>query len=88
MQPLDPVSQVTWSRPSEAISLFLRGRTAYTAGPTAAVVGTVLSLVNQGNIILEGHATMTTWVRIIVNYVVPYFVSSIGWLSARRTYNR
>jgi len=88
MQPLDPVSRVTWSRPSEAISLFLRGRTAYTAGPTAAVVGTVLSMVNQGNIILEGHATMNTWARVTVNYVVPYLVSSIGWLSARRKHNR
>jgi len=46
------------------------------------VVGTVLSLVNQGSIILKGHATMSTWVRVAVNYVVPYLVSSIGWLFA------
>ncbi|MDQ3901716.1 MAG: hypothetical protein M3319_15185 [Actinomycetota bacterium] len=47
----------------------------------------MLSLVNQGNIILEGQATVITWVRVTVNYV-PYLVSSIGSLSARRTLNR
>ena len=46
----------TWSRPSQALMPFVRGHTATTAGPTAAVVGTVLSAVNQGGVILGGHA--------------------------------
>jgi hypothetical protein len=43
----------TWSRPSQALRTFVRGRTARTAGPTAALVGTILSAVNQGSTILD-----------------------------------
>jgi hypothetical protein len=44
----------TWTRPIEAVGLFLRGHTVRTACPTALVVGSVLSMVNQGAVILEG----------------------------------
>ncbi len=73
----------TWSRPSEAVVLFLQGRTARTAAPVAAVVGTVLSAVNQGDVLLAG-AGIGTWVRVGVNYLVPFCVASFGFLSARR----
>lgn len=74
----------SWSRPAEAMVLFLRGRTARTAGPTAAIVGTLLSGVNQGQILLAGQEDAGTWVRITINDVVPYTVASVGFLSARR----
>jgi hypothetical protein len=74
----------SWSRPAEAVVLFCRGRTARTAGPTAAIVGTLLSAVNQGQVMLAGEGDSGTWTRIAVNYVVPYTVASIGFLSARR----
>jgi hypothetical protein len=74
----------TWERPAEAVGLLLRGRTVRTACPTALVVGTVLSAVNQGFIVIEGQATIGTWVRIAVNYVVPFAVASTGYLAARR----
>lgn len=64
--------------------LFLRGRTARTAAPVAAVVGTVLSAVNQGDAVLGGDAGTVTWIRVAVNYLVPFCVASIGFLSARR----
>jgi hypothetical protein len=50
----------------------------------AAVVGTVLSAVNQGSVIVDGKATASTWVRVGVNYLVPFLVSSAGFLSASR----
>ncbi len=75
---------VTWSRPSHALMLFLRGRTARTAAPVAAVVGTVLSAVNQGDVLVSGAAGGSTWIRIAVNYLVPFLVASFGFLSARR----
>lgn len=75
---------VTWSHPSQAVVLFLRGHTARTAAPVAAVVGTVLSAVNQGDVLLGGGAGTATWIRIAVNYLVPFCVASIGFLSARR----
>ncbi len=74
---------LTWSRPSQALGLFLRGRTARTAAPVAVIVGTVLSAVNLGDVLLAG-AGPGTWVRVAVNYLVPFCVASIGFLSARR----
>ncbi|MGQ0573608.1 MAG: nitrate/nitrite transporter NrtS [Pseudonocardia sp.] len=74
----------TWSRPAQALGLVLRGRTARTAAPVAAVVGTILSAVNQGDVLLGGAAGPGTWVRVAVNFVVPFCVASIGFLSACR----
>lgn len=64
--------------------MFVRGATVRTAGPTALIVGTVLSLVNQGAVIAYGESDGGTWVRVVVNYVVPFCVASVGFLSARR----
>lgn len=64
--------------------MFLRGATVRTAGPTALFVGTVLSLVNQGAVIAGRHTDGGTWVRIAVNFAVPFLVASVGFLSARR----
>ncbi|MBB2497677.1 class I SAM-dependent methyltransferase [Amycolatopsis echigonensis] len=75
----------SWTRPGEAALLVLRGRTARTAFPVALVVGTVLSLVNQGSTILAGTATASTWIRVAVNYTVPFIVASVGYLAGRRT---
>lgn len=66
------------------MSLVLRGRTGRIAVPVAAVVGSVISTVNQADVIVTGHTTAITWVRIAVNYVVPYVVASVAYLSACR----
>lgn len=73
-----------WTTRIEAVGLILRGRTARTAGPIAAIVGTVLSVVNQAEVIIGGHVTASTWVRIVVNYLVPFVVASVAFLSACR----
>jgi hypothetical protein len=44
----------------------------------------LLSLINQGSVIFGGDATAATWVRVGLNYVVPFCVSSLGFLSATR----
>jgi hypothetical protein len=75
---------VSWDRPAEGLGLFLRGRTLRTAVPTALVVGTVLSAVNQGDPLIAGHPSVQNWISICVNYLVPLLVSSIGYLSACR----
>jgi hypothetical protein len=80
-QALRPV----WTRPVEAVALVLRGRTARVAVPVAAVVGTVISVVNQGDVVITGQASAVTWVRIAVNYVVPFVVASVAYLSACRS---
>lgn len=78
----EPVTRPVWTRRTEAVALVLRGRTARVAVPVAAVVGTVISVVNQAGVLIGGHPTGLTWVRIAVNYVVPYIVASVAYLSA------
>ena len=50
----------------------------------ALVVGTLLSLVNQGAVIFGGKASLATWIRVGANYVVPFCVSSFGFLTATK----
>jgi hypothetical protein len=52
--------------------------------PIALFVGTLLSLVNQGSVLFAGAATGATWVRVLVNFLVPFCVSSAGFYSSRR----
>jgi hypothetical protein len=73
-----------WSTPTDAVRLIARGVTYRTASRVSLVVGTILSTVNQGSVIANGHATTATWVRVIVNYLVPFTVASIGYLSPFR----
>lgn len=49
----------------------------------AAVVGTILTLLNQGDVILGGNATSATAVKAGLNYLVPFVVSNLGLLSGR-----
>jgi hypothetical protein len=48
------------------------------------VVGTLLCLINQGAVIAAGDATPATWLRVGLKYLIPFCVSSIGFLSATR----
>ncbi len=50
--------------------------------PTALIVGTILSAINQGSVIAGGHATAATWIRVGFNYLIPFTVSNIGFCSA------
>jgi len=73
-----------WSRPGEAARLFARGITVRRCVPVAAVVGCVLSAINEGARIAAGHAGWTTWVQVGLNFMVPFLVSSYGYLTAAR----
>ena len=73
-----------WTTPREAVRLILRGVTYRTASRVALVVGTILSAVNQGTVIANGDTVAATWVRVAVNYVVPYTVASVGYLAPFR----
>lgn len=52
--------------------------------PIALFVGTVLSLVNQGSVLFGGTATTVTWIRVVVNFLVPFCVSSAGFYGSQR----
>jgi len=51
----------------------------------ALVVGLILSLINQGNVIIGGDATALTWVKVGLNFCVPFVVSNLGLLAAHGT---
>jgi hypothetical protein len=74
----------SWSTYGEAASLWFAPRTLRKTIKIALVVGTLLSVINQGSVIAGGHATAATWVRVVLNYLVPFCVSSLGYLSATR----
>lgn len=74
----------TWSTPLEAIRLCFLRTTLRRTVPIALVVGTLLSLINQSGVIFGGEATPVTWLRVGANYLVPFCVSSLGFLSATR----
>lgn len=73
-----------WSTPGEAARLFARGVTVRPCVPVAAVVGCVLSAINEGSQIVAGSAGWPTWVRVGFNFVVPFLVASYGFLTAAR----
>jgi len=82
---LSPLSRPEWRSPAEALRLVLTGHTLRPAGPVALVVGTLLSGVNEGSVLINGEASDVTFIRIAVNYTVPFVVASIGYLLACRT---
>jgi hypothetical protein len=50
----------------------------------ALVVGTILTLINQLDVVLRGDATGITWVKTGLNYCVPFIVSNLGLLAGKR----
>ena len=64
--------------------LFLSGVTVRAAGPVALVVGTLLSAVNQGGVLMQGRVSTALVAKIAVNYLTPFVVASLGFLAAGR----
>jgi hypothetical protein len=73
-----------WTRRRDALRLFLSGVTVRAAGRVALVVGTLLSAVNQGGVLLDGDLTVGVGVKVGVNYLTPFVVASLGFLAAGR----
>ncbi len=68
----------------EAFQLFLYGKTFRPCLPVALVVGLILSVINQSDVILSGAASTFTWIKIGMNFVIPFCVSSYGLLKGCR----
>ena len=56
--------------------------TPRTALKVAIVVGTILLLINQGDVILAGGAPNLT--KLVLTYMVPYCVATYGAVTAKR----
>lgn len=51
---------------------------------TALIVGTILFMINHLDTVVTGMATIDTWVKTGVTYLVPFAVSNIGLLVGSR----
>ena len=70
-------------RVAEAARYCLQRRNLYRTVRIAIVVGIVLTVINQGEVIASGDATTATWVRCALNFIVPFLVSNAGLLTGR-----
>lgn len=50
----------------------------------AMVVGTILFLINQADVVMGGHLTLPVAVKIVLTYLVPFFVSTYSALQINR----
>ncbi len=50
----------------------------------ALIVGTILTIINQGDVLLAGVVTPLVVAKILLTYAVPYSVSTFSALSANR----
>jgi hypothetical protein len=51
------------------------------AGATALVVGTILTALNQGDLLVSGDANAAMWWKIPLTYAVPFVVTIWGALT-------
>ena len=50
----------------------------------ALIVGTILFVINQADVVFGGRATALTWIKIGLSYLVPFFVANYGIVLASR----
>ena len=74
----------TWRGWREAVAVVAYPRHLAKTTTIALVVGTLLFAINQLDVVVRGHATAVTFVKIAVTYVVPFCVSNYGILVATR----
>jgi hypothetical protein len=79
--------QPNWATWREALHLIRQPRHLKSALRVALVVGTVLFLINQLDVVLGGHANAGTIFKIALTFSVPFAVCSYGILSATRRRN-
>ena len=44
----------------------------------AAVVGLILSGVNQGDVLMSGDLSASVWIKVLFNFAVPFTVASVS----------
>jgi hypothetical protein len=74
----------TWSRPGEILWVCLDLRNLTRCVTVALIVGTILFMINQADVVFGGRATTSTWIKIGFSYLVPFFVANYGILVASR----
>jgi hypothetical protein len=70
--------------PRQALGICVRREHLRRTVKIALVVGTILTLINQADVIIRGDATGVTWIKAGLNYCVPFIVSNLGLLAGKR----
>jgi hypothetical protein len=73
-----------WARPMEALRVCAAPPNLRRTGTIALVVGSCLVAINQLQPLLQGPRTLGVFVRVVLDFVVPFVVSNLGVLSASR----
>jgi hypothetical protein len=68
----------------EALRICLRREHLRRTLRIALVVGTIVTLINQADVMLGGEATAGTWIKAALNYCAPVIVSNLGLLAGKR----
>jgi hypothetical protein len=68
----------------DALGICLRREHLRRTLTIAVVVGTILTAINQADVIARGDATSTTLAKAALNYLVPFVVSNLGLLAGKR----
>jgi hypothetical protein len=79
-----PVEGPTWSTWRDAPAVVLHRPHLLKTVRIALVVGTVLFVINQLDVVLRGSATPVVWLKVALTYLVPFCVSNLGILIASR----
>jgi len=74
----------TWSRVVEIPRVCLELRNLSRCIAAALIVGTILFFINQGDVVFGGRATISTWIKIGLSYLVPFIVANYGIVLASR----
>jgi hypothetical protein len=75
-----------WSRGGvrDALSIIMRREHLRRTLRIALIVGVVLTLINQADVIVGGDASASTWIKVGLNFCVPFVVSNLGLLAGKR----
>lgn len=74
----------TWSTWREALSVVCYRPHLRRTTLAAVVVGTVIFLINQLDVVLQHRATAITYLKSAITYLVPFCVANYGVLMATR----
>jgi len=78
----------TWSTWREALRVVFRPTHLRSTITVAIVVGTGLTAINQGDVLLRGQVGLGLLVKALLTYLVPFLVSNYGLLTATRRRSR
>lgn len=74
----------SWSTSREALRIVVYPPYLRNTLLVAMVVGTILFIINQLDVVLRGDTTAIVWAKILITYFVPFGVCNYGVLVSTR----